>query len=398
MTQRSDPPLRSARPSRCCTASFRTAGASHRPWASSGWKLALLSVAPSLAANAQLHPTFEFKGIACDRRVFQPHGRVSQPVSRGAYGMGNVVFDDSQGVAHPGDGSGQTIAIVDAYDDPNAASDLNAFSTYYGLPQFGGSGGPTFQKLERERRHDPAGTTDGLGNGGDWEMEESLDIEWAHVMAPMANIILFEATSDAATDLYTAVQTAASHAGRGCRLDELERQRVLRRDERRLDLHHAVGPSRRLGDDGRHGIGGRRDVSGRRRRQRGLCTPDSTTITPQYPACFAQRRRGGRDQLVPQRQQLRQRDRLGQRHQQRDRNGGGGGGISAYETQPSYQAGVVSSAYSTQPRPRTYPDVSADANPYTGVPIYDSYDYGSSTPWFSGTSAARVWPAPCGPA
>ena len=48
-----------------------------------------------------------------------------------------------------GDGRGQTIAIVDAYDDPNALSDLNYFSTSYGLPTFGGAGNPTFQKLNQ---------------------------------------------------------------------------------------------------------------------------------------------------------------------------------------------------------------------------------------------------------
>ena len=60
------------------------------------------------------------------------------------------------------------------------------------------------------------------------------------------------------------------------------------------------------------------------------------------------------------------------------RDGGGGGGISAYESQPSYQSGVVSAFSTTQ---RTYPDVSADADPNSGVPVYDSYDDGTSTPW-----------------
>ena len=54
-------------------------------------------------------------------------------------------------------------------------------------------------------------------------MEESLDIEWAHVMAPMANIILFEA-SDAGSGLYTAVKTAANTLGCRRDFDELEWQ------------------------------------------------------------------------------------------------------------------------------------------------------------------------------
>jgi autotransporter-associated beta strand protein len=58
-----------------------------------------------------------------------------------------------------------------------------------------------------------------------------------------------------------------------------------------------------------------------------------------------------------------------------------GGGISPYESQPAYQNGVVGTFSTTQ---RTCPDVSADADPSTGVPIYDSYNYGSSTPWLPG--------------
>src|SRR5262249_5043900 len=64
---------------------------------------------------------------------------------------------------------------------------------------------------------------------------------------------------------------------------------------------------------------------------------------------------------------------------------GGGGGISAFEAQPAYQQGVVTQS-ATQ---RTTPDVSYDASPGTGFPVYDSYTYGAATPWqeIGGTSA-----------
>src|SRR5262249_15620997 len=108
----------------------------------------------------------------------------------------------------PGDGAGMTIAIVDVYDDPNALSDLNAFSSYYNLPQFNVTGGPTFQKLNQN-----GGTSlpSASGSSG-WSIEDSLDVDWAHAMAPKANIILFEA-SNAGSGLYTAVLTAAKTAG-----------------------------------------------------------------------------------------------------------------------------------------------------------------------------------------
>ena len=64
---------------------------------------------------------------------------------------------------------------------------------YYRLPTFGGAGNPTFKKLNQT-----GGTTlpAPARANDDWTGEESLDIEWAHVMAPMANIILFEANDD----------------------------------------------------------------------------------------------------------------------------------------------------------------------------------------------------------
>ena len=57
--------------------------------------------------------------------------------------------------------------------------------------------------------------------------------------------------------------------------------------------------------------------------------------------------------------------------------GGGGGGISGFVAQPSYQKGVVSAFSTTN---RTIPDVAIDADPNSGVPVYDSYDFGASTP------------------
>ena len=68
--------------------------------------------------------------------------------------------------------------------------------------------------------------------------------------------------------------------------------------------------------------------------------------------------------------------------------GGGGGGISAFVAQPSYQQGVVPASISTSNR--TIPDVAIDADPNSGVPVYDTYDFGTSGPWetFGGTSLA----------
>ncbi|MBV8088183.1 MAG: S53 family peptidase [Alphaproteobacteria bacterium] len=101
---------------------------------------------------------------------------------------------------NPTNGS-RAIAIVDAFDAPNAAADLAAFSAQFALL-------PTdFHKIYASTGScSPGGTTPGYDHG--WESEETLNIEWAHAMAPRARIYLVEAASDALTDLFTAVSVA----------------------------------------------------------------------------------------------------------------------------------------------------------------------------------------------
>ncbi|HEY2573614.1 MAG TPA: hypothetical protein VGH65_06085, partial [Verrucomicrobiaceae bacterium] len=124
-----------------------------------------------------------------------------------AYGIDQISY---RGVA--GNGAGQTIAIIDAFNNPNIVSDVSTFSTAFGLPQFNGTGGPTFTVLNQN------GSTTSLPanaspSTGAWDSEEALDVEWAHAIAPRANIILFEANSAGDTDLFHAVSTAANYAG-----------------------------------------------------------------------------------------------------------------------------------------------------------------------------------------
>ncbi len=106
----------------------------------------------------------------------------------------------------PTGGSG-VIVIVDAYDYPSAAADLATFSTEFGLPA------PNFSVQYGSGRK----PSNGCRNG--WNGEESLDIEWAHAMAPNAQIVLMEASSSSNSALYQAVTAAnsyiAAHGGKG---------------------------------------------------------------------------------------------------------------------------------------------------------------------------------------
>ena len=149
---------------------------------------------------------------------------------RGAYGLGSYTSGVlSNGISFggiQGDGRGQTIAIVDAYDDPNAAERpeclLHVITAcrLSAAPAVPLSRSSTRPAARRCRAPTPTARA-GPGNS-DWEEEESLDIEWAHAMAPMANIILFEA-NDATMRSLHGRPDRRGHARRGGRLDELER-------------------------------------------------------------------------------------------------------------------------------------------------------------------------------
>ena len=94
-------------------------------------------------------------------------------------------------------GSG-AIAIVDAFDDPHAVSDLAVFSAIFNLP-------PADLTVVFA-----SGTQPGLDPSGGWELEESLDIEYAHAMAPNAKLFLVEAATNRGSDIFQAISVASA--------------------------------------------------------------------------------------------------------------------------------------------------------------------------------------------
>jgi subtilase family serine protease len=122
-------------------------------------------------------------------------GLSPQQVSH-AYGLDAIRFNVN-GQSVKGNGSGQTIAIVDAFHDPYLASDLHRFDQAYGLAD------PTLTVVNQAGRW----TDDG------WAGEEALDVELAHAIAPGANIVVVEAWSDSIDDLMAAVDTARRMPG-----------------------------------------------------------------------------------------------------------------------------------------------------------------------------------------
>ena len=265
---------------------------------------------------------------------------------RQAYGFDKITFNNG---TVTGDGSGTTIAIVDAYDDPNIAADLHQFDVKFGLTD------PTLNKV-----NETGGAKLPTGDTG-WSEEISLDVEWAHAMAPKANILLVEAASNSMSDLMTAVNYAAGAAG------------VV-----------AVSMSWGGGEfPGENSYDGYFTTPANHGGVTFIASSGDSGAPVGYPAISPNVLSVGGTSLH-----------LNSQGGFSSESGwsGSGGGISGYESQPSYQKGVVTQSTTY----RTNPDVAYDADPNTGFSVYDSYGAKTGTPWIQlgGTSAgAPQWAA-----
>lgn len=246
-------------------------------------------------------------------------------------------------------GAGQIIGIVDAYDDPNIESDLGVFDSTFSLPACTTSNG-CFQKIYA------SGIQPSTSSG--WALEMSLDVEWAHAIAPQAKIFLVEAASSSFTDLLQAVDLAVQNGASVVSMSWGGGDSQL---ETAFDTHFAINGVTFVASSGDSGSGVEYPAA----------SPDVVGV-------------GGTTLNL---------DRSGNYVSETAWNGSGGG-QSAYENEPSYQA--------TYPIPndpnvvRGVPDVSYDADPNTGFAVYDSIRYKGQKGWFQvgGTSAgAPQWSA-----
>jgi Domain of unknown function (DUF4082) len=285
------------------------------------------------------HPTFVVGRFAGGSG---PGGGFTPAQMQTAYGFGSISFNGTAGT-----GSGETIAIVDAYDNPNIQSDLNTFDSYFGLPattvtRVNQTGGTSYPPT------DPT---------GGWELEEALDVEWAHAMAPGASIMLVEASSANGTDLLAAVNYAAAHAN---------------------VVSMSWGGNEFSGENGYDSA--YFDQPG----VAFVASSGDSGAPASWPAASPNVLSVGGTALTVDASNAWSRE-VGW--------SGSGGGPSAYESQPSYQTGVVSQTSSA----RATPDVAYDASVSTGVDVYDSVPYnGQTRGWVvvGGTSAgAPQWSA-----
>ena len=167
----------------------------------------LLAVASLLTALVVLTPGTAPAAAPPDHYANHPI-KVRPNASSAPNGLSPRDIRAAYGYKYPADktaGAGTTIAIVDAYDNPNAEADLTKFSDTFGLPRCTSASG-CFKKVDQK-----GGTRYPRFDGG-WALEIALDIQWAHAMAPGANILLVEASTPSFTNLLAAEDYATGHA------------------------------------------------------------------------------------------------------------------------------------------------------------------------------------------
>jgi subtilase family serine protease len=125
------------------------------------------------------------------------------PLAQTPSGYGPADLQSAYALPSATAGSGQTVAIVDAFDDPTAEQDLATYRSNYGLPPCTTANG-CFRKVNQT-----GGTLPMPPPGADWGLEISLDLDMVSAVCPNCHILLVEATTNLNTDLYTAVDTAA---------------------------------------------------------------------------------------------------------------------------------------------------------------------------------------------
>jgi hypothetical protein len=135
--------------------------------------------------------------------------RLDTPVVRGLaspdaiFGQTPADFDSAYKLTNTG-GKGETVAVVDAYDDPNAESDLAVYRKQWKLPACGKKN-LCFEKLNEHGKPTPLPPVDTTG----WSLEESLDVDMVSAICPKCKIRLVEGNSNSFSDLATAVDAAA---------------------------------------------------------------------------------------------------------------------------------------------------------------------------------------------
>jgi hypothetical protein len=255
----------------------------------------------------------------------------------------------------PTAGAGKTIAIVDAYDDPTVINDLVAFDTQYGLTCNG-----CFNKVVEV---DSSGNPPAADPG--WALEISLDVQWAHAIAPGAHILLVEALDSSYGNLLQAEDYASAHAqyvsnswggSEMCIIAGLY-------CETGYDSHFSTPGVSYFAASGDSGLPASYPSA-----SPNVISVGGTTLHFDSTGAFTSETGWA----------------------------SGGGGCSSYESANAAQSTFAQYAQVQCKGKRATPDVALDADPNSGVSVFDSTPYNNQTGWWTvgGTSVSTpIWAA-----
>src|SRR5262252_1646476 len=244
-----------------------------------------------------------------------------------------------------GAGAGQTVAIVDAFDDPAAESDLGVYRSQFGLPPCT-TGNGCFRKAAQD------GSTHFPRANGGWAQEISLDLDMVSAVCPNCRIILVEANSASLSDLLSALDEAVALGA--------------------TVISNSYGASEFTGETSFDAHFNRPGIAI-------TASSGDAGFGVQYPAASQYVTAAGGTSLTPS---------TNARGWSEAAWSGAGSGCSVLEPAPSWQASNANVAGVCSKRATA--DVSAVADPNTGVSVYDSFSFHGSRGWliFGGTSVS----------
>lgn len=299
------------------------------------------SSVPAAHHSLQVCSTAPMGYARCMALVLVPNSKTHASTTISGYHPGDLQSAYNLTTASATAGAGQTVAIVDAYNDPNAEADLGAYRSQFGLPACTTANG-CFKKVNQ------SGGTRYPTNNASWSQEISLDLDMVSAICPNCHILLVEASTASLANLGTSVNTAARLGARA--------------------ISNSYGGGEYSGEV---------STSATYYNHPGIAITASAGDSgygPQFPAASQYVTAVGGTSLTRA---------SNTRGWSETAWSGTGSGCSAYIPKPSWQTDKTCSK-------RTIGDVSADADPNTGVSVYDSYAFQGMKGWlvFGGTSVA----------
>jgi hypothetical protein len=302
-----------------------------------------------------------------------PPGDAAEHKSQIAESLGPAQVLGAYGLTGATPPSTQTIALVDAYDDATIVADLEVFDAHFGLPACNEED-KCLRKVNQNGQSTPLPASSGEAERG-WAEEIATDVEVAHGVCPACKLLLVEATSNKNEDLYAAEQTAVS-------LGANEVSDSWGGEEQEVDYstfnHPGVVITASAGDEGYLDW-----LTGELAE-----AADYPASSPHVVAV------GGTRLKLNAKSGAREAETVwndgGKNSGFFEGHGAGGGGCSARFPALTWQQRVVGWSTLGCENRRAVADVSADADPYTGVAVYDSTEYKHSKGWamIGGTSVA----------